>query len=174
MIRRERMSEYAKQRRRERIDAGLCTRCGNAPAAQGYRTCDDCRAYYRRLNAERRSDFKTLGLCQRDGKPVNPGYTLCPNCLRLDQARLAKRAEAADAEGLCRICRRKPQRKGYTRCEDCAARDRARHHQRKPRRCEGAAPLQRPLCSWCEISEAMNDSEWCQECAADFEAWSTE
>lgn len=39
---------YQRQRRQQRIEAGLCTRCGKRPAADGVLDCDECREWLRR------------------------------------------------------------------------------------------------------------------------------
>jgi hypothetical protein len=45
------MSEGQGRRHRQRIEAGLCSRCGKVPPAQGVLMCEDCRNYHKNWSA---------------------------------------------------------------------------------------------------------------------------
>ncbi|MDE0175587.1 MAG: hypothetical protein OYH76_10210 [Defluviicoccus sp.] len=119
----------SKRRQKERIEAGLCIRCGGRPPVEGGTTCRPCRqkrqAAEKRLYAERRA----AGRCTRCGGPVYDGLTRCAPCNAIEQAgRDPERKNACSrrlyalrrARGLCTACGAPAQ--GASRCTPCAER----------------------------------------------------
>ncbi|MDE0331876.1 MAG: hypothetical protein OXL41_08405 [Nitrospinae bacterium] len=111
--RRRMARERNRKRRRERKEAGLCTRCGELPPAEGSVVCEACRearrAEERKLYAARRAK----GLCGRCGGAVFAGASRCGPCTALEEGRAPKKNAASRA----RYTRRRAQKL----CVDCAA-----------------------------------------------------
>lgn len=66
----------------ERLERGLCTRCGKRKSDHGLKTCGICRARdnrTRRLRCEKpdRSERHEQGLCYFCDNPVKEGYRVC-------------------------------------------------------------------------------------------------
>ncbi len=81
--RRRMARERARKRRRERLEAGLCTACGERKPAGGNAVCEMCReerrAAERKLYAERRAG----GRCGRCGAEVIGKASTCASCAAL-------------------------------------------------------------------------------------------
>ena len=75
--------EKNKQLIKERIEKGLCTKCGKRKADAGYKTCSICRrknTEYKRkktYNRDKRSDRIKIGLCYFCDNPVEDGFKVC-------------------------------------------------------------------------------------------------
>ena len=119
----------SKRRQRERIEAGLCIRCGTRPPVEGGTTCAPCRE--KRQAAERRqyAERKSAGYCTRCGGPVHDGLSRCAPCIAIDEAgrclerkneRSRRRYHERKARGLCTSCGAPAQ--GAARCAPCAER----------------------------------------------------
>ncbi len=117
----------SKRRQKERIEAGLCIRCGAHPPAEGGTTCQPCRD--RRQAAERRKyiDRRQAGLCTRCGGPAINGLSRCTPCAAVEEAshdperknaRSRKLYSERRARGLCTSCGAPSQ--GASRCAPCA------------------------------------------------------
>lgn len=126
--------DYTKKRNKiryyDRADKGLCTKCGKAPAAEGYMVCDKCRKYNKLyLNPQkqkeyyqvRRDKLRAEKMCLICGKNLaDPGMASCAECrerrkqmrCRGDAVRM-RRAE----EGKCCMCER-PAWNSYNVCEE--------------------------------------------------------
>lgn len=75
-------SEWAKKKHQERIENGICTRCGKRKAGYGYKTCGICRAKIRnykreKSTAENRRERYSKGLCFFCDNPILDGYKVC-------------------------------------------------------------------------------------------------
>ncbi len=119
----------SKRRQQERIQAGLCIRCGKHPPADGGTTCRPCRD--RRQAAEKRkyTERRAARLCTRCGGPAHDGLTRCAPCSAIEQAsrrpdrknaRSRKLYAQRRARGLCTACGAPAQ--GASRCPPCAER----------------------------------------------------
>ncbi len=125
--RRRMARERSKRRRRERTEAGLCTRCGELPPAEGGAVCEPCRearrAAEKKLYAERRAG----GRCGRCGGQVFAGASRCEACAAREQSRSTKKNAASRARyhdrralGLCVDCGVNAD--AGVRCTPCARR----------------------------------------------------
>ena len=90
-------AEWAKTKYAERVEKGICTRCGKRPAKDGTRTCVYCtektNAYHRRKRAEKRLNAQERyekGICRFCDKPVKEGYKLCEHHYQLNLINSAK------------------------------------------------------------------------------------
>ena len=119
----------SKRRQKERIEAGLCIRCGKRPPVERGTTCAPCRE--KRQAAERRHyvERRAAGLCTRCGGPVHNGLSRCAPCAAIEDAtRCPERKNARSrklyaerrAAGLCTACGAPSQ--GAARCAPCAKR----------------------------------------------------
>ncbi len=118
----------SKRRQMERIEAGLCIRCGkHTPAEGGTTTCQPCRD--KRQTAEKRkyAERKAGRCCTRCGGPAFDGLTRCAPCNAIEQAsrrpdrknaRSRKPYAIRRARGLCTSCGAPSQ--GASRCAPCA------------------------------------------------------
>ena len=110
--RRRMARERARKRRRERVEAGLCPRCGREPVEDGA-VCEPCRearrAEERKLYAARRAK----GLCGRCGRPTIAGAAQCGPCAALAEGRAPKKNAASRA--------RYRDRRARGICVDCGA-----------------------------------------------------
>ena len=117
----------SKRRQQERVEAGLCIRCGKHPPADGGTTCQPCRD--KRQAAERRQyeERRAAGCCTRCGGPAHDGLTPCAPCSAIEQAsrrpdrknaRSRKLYAIRRARGLCTACGAPAQ--GTSRCPPCA------------------------------------------------------
>ena len=117
----------SKRRQQERIEAGLCIRCGQRRPVEGGTTCQPCRE--KRQAAEKRqyAERKAARLCTRCGGPVFDGLTRCAPCNAIEHAgRNPERKNARSrrlyalrkALGLCTSCGAPSQ--GAARCAPCA------------------------------------------------------
>lgn len=86
----EKIAEYNKKKYQERVEAGICVKCGKRKADYGHRTCGICRekgrnryriknGYKEELRKER-VENKECYIC---GKPVKTGYKVCEECYNM-------------------------------------------------------------------------------------------
>ena len=124
--RRRMARERARKRRRERVEAGLCPRCGREPVEAGA-VCEPCRearrAEERKLYAARRAK----GLCGRCGAEVVDEASTCASCAARDvkrrprkNAASRKRYRGRRARSICVDCQSPTD--GAARCAPCAVR----------------------------------------------------
>ncbi len=124
--RRRMARERARKCRRERVEAGLCPRCGRESVEDGA-LCDPCResrrAAERKLYEKRRSS----GLCGRCGREVSAGASTCASCAARDAKRRPRKNAASRkryrdrrARSLCVDCQSPTD--GAARCVPCAVR----------------------------------------------------
>ena len=117
----ERAKLYERERSRreaeERRAAGLCVRCGKAPADSGRTVCGPCgetrRTSERARYAKAKAEGKLYG-----GRKVETKR-------RIGRERSRKRDEARRAAGLCTECGKHPPADGGASCESCRAARRA-------------------------------------------------
>ena len=74
--------EWSRNTHQKRIELGICTRCGNRKADNGFKTCGICRnkdKEYKRIKygkPDRRERHKQ-GLCYFCDNPIKDGYKVC-------------------------------------------------------------------------------------------------
>ena len=133
----------AKSRRclRERLEAGLCTRCGDRPPAAGGTTCEPCREVRQAAERTRYAERRAAGLCTRCEAPTFDGDARCGPCAVLENSRRSPEQKNAAsrrlyarrrARGQCTDCGQPSQ--GAARCEPCARRsyERSDHFRGMP------------------------------------------
>lgn len=75
-------AQWAKKKHKERIENGICTRCGKRKADYGFKTCGICREKIRNQKrkeskSEDRRERVEKGLCFFCDNPVLDGYKVC-------------------------------------------------------------------------------------------------
>lgn len=90
-------ADWARSRYAERVENGICIRCGKRPASDGKTQCQYCaeqrNKYYRdkraktRMNAEEKYE---KGICRFCNEPVKEGYKLCEHHYQLNLINSAK------------------------------------------------------------------------------------
>ena len=157
-----RAREYERERsRREaesRREAGMCVRCGTAPAEPGRSSCEQCLEKKREADRFRYRRAKDAGL-KYGGKSVT---------VKRKAARIAskRRLEARRDSGVCTNCARRPPAEGGTTCEPCrVARreaDRVIYHARKTAelcvKCAGPTNGGGTRCAPCSVLESEGRS----------------
>ncbi len=113
--RRRMARERARKRRRERIEAGLCTTCGERKPAEDGALCEICRdprrAAEKRLYEKRRAG----GLCGRCGAEVIDKASTCASCAARDMKRRPRKNAASR--------KRYRERRALEICVDCQSSD---------------------------------------------------
>lgn len=76
---------WARNKTKERLEKGLCTKCGAEKDDDGYKTCIKCRyksAKYKREHYDGLSRYQKqiLGICYYCKSPVVPGLKVCEEC----------------------------------------------------------------------------------------------
>ena len=126
--RRKMAREKSRRRLRERLEAGLCTRCGHRPPAADGATCEPCREARQAAERELYAARRAAGLCACCGERTFDGAAACAPCaVRKGRRDPAKKNTAARrlyarrrAQGKCTDCGESAQ--GAARCEPCAKR----------------------------------------------------
>ena len=119
----------SKRRQKQRVEAGLCIRCGKRAPAEGGTTCTPCRR--KRQTAERRqyAERRAAGRCTRCGGAVHDGLSRCTPCAAVEDAsKCPDRKNARSrrlywkrrATNLCTACGAPSL--GGSRCPPCAKR----------------------------------------------------
>ena len=85
--RRKMAREKSQRRLRERLEAGLCTRCGDRPPAEGGTTCEPCRESRQAAERRRYAERRAAGLCTRCEAPTFDGDARCGPCAVLENSR---------------------------------------------------------------------------------------
>ena len=127
----ERAKRYERKRSRlqhaERKAAGICTKCGRAPARPERTLCEPCAAQHRARDRDRHAQAKAEGIPYGGRDPEARR--------RAGRKQSRRRSEARRAAGLCIRCGHVQPEEGRAVCEPC--RDdrreakRARHHERR-------------------------------------------
>lgn len=71
--------KYGRERRRKRIEQGLCTRCDN-PAQDGRKDCASCIAETKERIRRSRGERKSRGECIQCGRPARTDALRCQRC----------------------------------------------------------------------------------------------
>ena len=151
---RQQAKQYERERSRlqhaERKAAGICTKCGRAPARPERTTCEPCAEQHRTRDRARHARAKAEGIPYGGRDPEARR--------RAGRKRSRRRSEARKAVGLCIRCGNVPPEEGRSMCEPCRvdrrAAKRARHAER---RAEG-------LCVQC-AAPAPGGKTYCDPCA---------
>ena len=131
----------SRERQLARRDAGVCTRCGRNPPAEGGTTCTPCRHARQEAERELYAARRAAGLCGRCGVAATDGGSRCVPCAVIEeQRRSPERKNAANrkryaerrARDACTDCGAPAQ--GAARCENCARRsyERSSHFRGLP------------------------------------------
>ncbi len=119
----------SKRRQKERMEAGLCIRCGKHPPAEAGTTCAPCREKRQAAERQQYAERRATGRCTRCGGPVHDGLSRCAPCAAIEEAtKCPERKNARSrrlyrerrAAGLCTACGAPSQ--GAARCAPCAKR----------------------------------------------------
>ena len=117
------------KRRKARVEAGLCRRCGRRPPVEGGTTCQSCRETRQAAERELYEARRAARLCTRCGGPTTDGGSRCAPCAVLEaergrserkNARSRQRYWARRAASHCTDCNAPSF--GASRCPDCARR----------------------------------------------------
>ena len=103
------------KRRRNRIAAGRCTRCGQASVPERSTVCESCRQARQAVERELYASRRAARLCTRCGGPTTDGGAQCAPCAVLDIER--GRPERRNARNRQRYW----ERRAADRCTDCNA-----------------------------------------------------
>ena len=141
----------SRQQAGERREAGLCVRCGTAPAADGRKSCEPC------LEKRRASDRANYAAGKAAGKLYGGADPKVQR--RAGRARSRRRQKQRTEAGLCIRCGKHPPAEGGTTCTPCREkRQAAERRQYADRRAAG-------LCTRC--GGAVHDGlSRCTPCAA--------
>lgn len=76
---REYFRENLRKRYQDRIEQGLCPKCGKNEVIQSDKLiqCEECRAKQRKWNVQGRDRRRSAGLCHKCNKPAVDGFTHC-------------------------------------------------------------------------------------------------
>ena len=113
---RRKMARVKSQRRlRERLQAGVCTRCSDRPPAEGGTTCEPCREVRQATERARYAARRVAGLCTRCEAPTFDGDARCGPCAVRENSRRSPKQKNATARRLY------ARRRAGARCTDCGA-----------------------------------------------------
>ena len=125
--RRRMARERAGKRRRERVEAGLCTACGLCSPAEDGTLCEPCRETRRAAARKLYEKRRARGLCGRCGAEVVDEASTCASCAARDvrrrpqkNAASRKRYRGRRARGACVDCQSPTD--GAARCAPCSVR----------------------------------------------------
>ena len=120
---RARAAERRRARRQagERREAGLCIRCGTAPAADRRKSCEPCLGKRRASDRAKYAAGKAAGL-KYGGADADAKR-------RAGRAKSRRRQKARIEAGLCIRCGRRPPVEGGTTCAPCRAKRQAAERQ---------------------------------------------
>ncbi len=146
---------YQRERRRRlyegRKSAGLCSKCGRAPARPDRTTCEQCARKHRDRDRLRHARAKARGLLYGGRDPEAKRKS--------GRESSRRRTEARRAAGKCIRCGHGRPEAGRSMCEACRAnRRQAKRARRLERRAAG-------LCVRC--AAPSDGKELCKSCAAD-------
>ena len=135
----ERARAYERERSRREVEqrraAGLCTRCGQAPAVEGRASCEPCLEQRRAHDRAKYAAGKAAGLIY--------GGANAEAKRRSARTKSKRRQKARREAGLCIRCGKQPPVDGGTTCEPCRdKRQAAERQQYLERRADG-------LCTRC-------------------------
>ncbi len=122
-----------RRRRRERHEAGLCTRCGRNPPVDGRSVCEPCGEAVRAAERARYAARRAAGACVRCAEPAVGGSSRCARHAALEAERISTERRSAvrktryarrRARGVCVDCGAFSA--GAARCPACAYRSNTR------------------------------------------------
>lgn len=117
--------------RANRVSAGICIRCGQAPARPGRQMCAACAennaAHSRAVQQAR----KEAGLCIICGKSVLDGKTRCKSCAHKNDLIHKRRIGERKDKGICTTCGKYPAAPGFLQCTACQKKGRERYAKSK-------------------------------------------
>ena len=111
----QRDRERFARRTAERIEAGLCPRCGKQPPAPERSVCEPCAAKRNAAGRTRDARLRAEGKPRRDPVRAN----------EYERERSRKERAARQADGICTRCGKAPAAEGRTACEPCLEKRRA-------------------------------------------------
>ena len=123
---RRKSREWTRLRYHARQDAGMCTRCGERPPAEGTTACEPCRGARQARERRQWSERRATGRCGKCGQPTPDGASRCDPCTALLMDRPSRNANSRKryarrrAQGLCTDCC--AWSAGAARCVPCARR----------------------------------------------------
>ena len=142
--------ERSRRLHAERKAAGICTKCGRAPARPDRTTCEPCAEQHRARDRARHARAKAQGIPYGGRDPEARR--------RAGRKQSRRRSEARRAAGLCIRCGAVPPEEGRSMCEPC--RDDRREAKRVRHRERRAAGL----CVNC-ATPAPDGKAYCDPCA---------
>ena len=93
--RKARQAEYSRNKVAERIDAGLCARCGKVPPRPGSASCARCAEIIANTAKQRRVTRAAAGLCTSCGsRSPREGRKECEECATTKSANKRRRTES--------------------------------------------------------------------------------
>ena len=137
---RERSRRQHAERREARQAAGLCTRCGHHPPAEGRSVCEPCREDRRAAKRARHAERRAAGLCVQCAVPVPGGTAYCEPCAARHNERRNRDPEAKREAGRRRYAERRARgdcttcgkpANGAAECRSCRDAARARYDARR-------------------------------------------
>ena len=105
-----------KRRRRARREAGLCTRCGRRPPADGRSVCEPCGEAVRAAERARYAARRAAGACVRCAELAIAGSSRCARHAALE----AERVSSSERRSAVRK-KRYSRRRARGQCVDCGA-----------------------------------------------------
>ena len=155
----ERARQYERERARREVEArraaGLCTKCGQAPAVEGRASCEPCLEKRRAGDRAKYAAGKAAGLMY--------GGANAEAKRRSGRAKSKRRQKERREAGLCIRCGKQPPVEGGTTCAPCRdKRQAAERRQYEERRTEG-------LCTRCG-GPVLDGLSRCGPCAVIEEA----
>ena len=119
----------SRKRRKARLDANACARCGRRPPVDGGTTCAPCRMIRQAAERELYAARRAARMCTRCGGPTTDGGSVCAPCAVLEaecgrpqrkNARSRQRYWERREASRCTDCNAPSH--GASRCEPCAKR----------------------------------------------------
>lgn len=109
---------YHAIKRQERLDAGMCTRCGKNAPPEGRRICTDCLLKIKGLYAAKYGAAQTALRATEEYRRKISAYN-------------RGRYERLVSEGICYICGRRPAAEGQRSCRECRRKISEQRRERK-------------------------------------------
>ena len=134
----------------ERKAAGICARCGKAPARPDRTTCEPCAEQHRARDRARHAKAKAEGIPYGGRDPEARR--------RAGRKRSRRRSEARKEAGLCIRCGQVPPAEGRAMCEPC------REDRRQAKRARHAERRAAGLCVTC-AAPAPGGKAYCDPCS---------
>ena len=160
--------ERSRRQHAERKAAGICTKCGRAPARPERTLCEPCAEQHRARDRTRHAQAKAQGIPYGGRDPEARR--------RAGRKRSRRRSETRRAAGLCIRCGNVPPEEGRAMCEPCRedrrVAKRARHAERRAAglcvHCAAPAPGGKAYCEPCAVTrsrrrdlKAKRDTDCC-------------